>query len=29
MRQTYSGPASPYWASKGLIGLLLPESSTA
>ncbi|NRQ35578.1 DUF2264 domain-containing protein [Nonomuraea sp. NN258] len=22
--QPYSGPASPYWASKGLLGLLLP-----
>ncbi|MFE2881710.1 DUF2264 domain-containing protein [Streptomyces sp. NPDC059272] len=22
--QSYSGPASPYWASKGFIGLLLP-----
>lgn len=22
--QTYSGPGSPYWASKGFIGLLLP-----
>ncbi|MEU4722699.1 DUF2264 domain-containing protein [Nonomuraea dietziae] len=22
--QAYSGPASPYWASKGLLGLLLP-----
>ncbi|MEU9440222.1 DUF2264 domain-containing protein [Streptomyces sp. NPDC048304] len=22
--QTYSGPASPYWASKGFLGLLLP-----
>jgi hypothetical protein len=25
--QTYSGPASPYWASKGFVGLLLPESA--
>jgi hypothetical protein len=24
MRQTYSGPGSPYWASKGFAGLLLP-----
>jgi hypothetical protein len=24
MAQTYSGPASPYWASKGFLGLLLP-----
>ncbi|MGP4112774.1 DUF2264 domain-containing protein [Streptomyces sp. 4N509B] len=24
MRQTYSGPASPYWASKGMLGLALP-----
>jgi hypothetical protein len=24
MVQTYSGPASPYWASKGFIGLVLP-----
>ena len=24
VRQMYSGPASPYWASKGLAGLLLP-----
>jgi len=24
MIQPYSGPASPYWASKGFIGLLLP-----
>jgi hypothetical protein len=24
MIQSYSGPASPYWASKGFIGLLLP-----
>ncbi|MEU2731233.1 DUF2264 domain-containing protein [Streptomyces griseoviridis] len=23
--QGYSGPASPYWASKGFLGLLLPE----
>ncbi|MCT2591563.1 DUF2264 domain-containing protein [Streptomyces sp. N2-109] len=23
--QAYSGPASPYWASKGFLGLLLPE----
>ncbi|WP_405015745.1 DUF2264 domain-containing protein [Kitasatospora sp. NBC_00070] len=25
MVQTYSGPASPYWASKGFLGLLLPD----
>ncbi|GAA5122996.1 DUF2264 domain-containing protein [Pseudonocardia adelaidensis] len=25
--QTYSGPASPYWAGKGFVGLLLPESA--
>jgi hypothetical protein len=25
--QTYSGPASPYWASKGFVGLVLPESA--
>lgn len=24
MIQTYSGPASPYWASKGFLGLLMP-----
>ena len=24
MRQSYSGPGSPYWAAKGLLGLLLP-----
>ncbi|MFE7115449.1 DUF2264 domain-containing protein [Streptomyces sp. NPDC057654] len=24
--QAYSGPASPYWASKGFLGLLLPPS---
>ncbi len=24
IRQRYSGPASPYWASKGFVGLLLP-----
>ncbi len=24
MAQTYSGPGSPYWASKGFLGLLLP-----
>ncbi|WP_207930562.1 DUF2264 domain-containing protein, partial [Streptomyces hainanensis] len=24
VRQHYSGPASPYWASKGFLGLLLP-----
>ncbi|MFF0267095.1 DUF2264 domain-containing protein [Kribbella sp. NPDC004536] len=26
MRQPYSGPGSPYWASLGLAGLLLPET---
>ncbi|MGW6276972.1 DUF2264 domain-containing protein [Kribbella sp. NPDC055071] len=26
MRQPYSGPGSPYWASLGFAGLLLPES---
>jgi hypothetical protein len=25
MRQLYSGPGSPYWASKGMAGLLLPS----
>lgn len=25
--QPYSGPASPYWASKGFLGLLLPASA--
>lgn len=25
MIQSYSGPASPYWASKAFLGLLLPE----
>lgn len=24
LAQSYSGPASPYWATKGLVGLLLP-----
>ena len=24
MRQSYSGPGSPYWAAKGLLGLALP-----
>ena len=24
--QNYSGPGSPYWASKGMLGLALPES---
>ncbi|QDZ16224.1 DUF2264 domain-containing protein [Humibacter ginsenosidimutans] len=24
MAQSYSGPGSPYWASKGMLGLLLP-----
>ncbi|MDO5722618.1 MAG: DUF2264 domain-containing protein [Actinomycetaceae bacterium] len=26
MRQNYSGPASPYWASKGLLGVALPPN---
>ncbi|GAA1652521.1 DUF2264 domain-containing protein [Actinoplanes couchii] len=26
MIQSYSGPASPYWASKAFLGLLLPET---
>lgn len=26
IRQPYSGPASPYWASKAFLGLLLPPS---
>jgi hypothetical protein len=26
MIQNYSGPASPYWASKGFLGLLLPAT---
>ncbi|HTI27086.1 MAG TPA: DUF2264 domain-containing protein [Kutzneria sp.] len=26
IRQMYSGPASPYWASKGFAGLLLPAT---
>jgi hypothetical protein len=26
VRQAYSGPGSPYWASKGFAGLLLPAS---
>ncbi len=26
MTQPYSGPGSPYWASKGFLGLLLPPS---
>ncbi|MEL7977538.1 DUF2264 domain-containing protein [Isoptericola sp. F-RaC21] len=26
MRQTYSGTGSPYWASKGMLGLALPAS---
>ncbi|MEU7185757.1 DUF2264 domain-containing protein [Streptomyces sp. NPDC045369] len=29
MLQGYSGPASPYWASKGLLGLLLPDGHPA
>ncbi|MEU6848883.1 DUF2264 domain-containing protein [Actinacidiphila alni] len=24
MRQSYSGPGSPYWAAKGMLGLMLP-----
>ncbi|GAA2564366.1 MULTISPECIES: DUF2264 domain-containing protein [Streptomyces] len=24
MRQAYSGPGSPYWAAKGMLGLMLP-----
>lgn len=28
MVQPYSGPASPYWASKGFLGLLLPAASS-
>ncbi|AVV45685.1 hypothetical protein C6376_34325 [Streptomyces sp. P3] len=24
MRQAYSGPGSPYWATKGMLGLMLP-----
>lgn len=27
--QSYSGPASPYWASKGFLGLLLPTDHPA
>ncbi|MFJ3581576.1 DUF2264 domain-containing protein [Streptomyces sp. NPDC090127] len=27
--QSYSGPASPYWASKGFLGLLLPPDHPA
>jgi hypothetical protein len=29
IRQSYSGPASPYWASKGFAGLLLPADHPA
>nr|WP_240150419.1 DUF2264 domain-containing protein [Streptomyces sp. SID7805] len=29
MLQGYSGPASPYWASKGFLGLLLPADHPA
>ncbi|UCM88633.1 DUF2264 domain-containing protein [Streptomyces marincola] len=29
VRQRYSGPASPYWASKGFSGLLLPPDHPA
>ncbi|MGW0769135.1 DUF2264 domain-containing protein [Streptomyces sp. NPDC002676] len=29
MIQSYSGPASPYWASKGFLGLLLPADHPA
>lgn len=26
MRQSYSGPGSPYWAAKGMLGLALPAT---
>ncbi|HZU55293.1 MAG TPA: DUF2264 domain-containing protein [Actinocrinis sp.] len=29
LAQAYSGPGSPYWASKGLLGLALPEDHPA
>ncbi|MEV0368487.1 DUF2264 domain-containing protein [Streptomyces sp. NPDC050636] len=29
MLQSYSGPASPYWAAKGFLGLLLPADHPA
>ncbi|MCL2595084.1 MAG: DUF2264 domain-containing protein [Promicromonosporaceae bacterium] len=29
MMQSYSGPSSPYWASKGLLGLALPADHPA
>ncbi|ARF55870.1 hypothetical protein B1H19_18270 [Streptomyces gilvosporeus] len=29
MLQSYSGPASPYWAAKGFLGLLLPPDHPA
>ncbi|WP_329175898.1 DUF2264 domain-containing protein [Streptomyces decoyicus] len=29
MLQSYSGPASPYWAAKGFLGLLLPAADPA
>ncbi len=29
MRQAYSGPGSPYWAAKGLLGLVLPADHPA
>ncbi|GAA1192233.1 DUF2264 domain-containing protein [Streptomyces hebeiensis] len=29
MRQSYSGPGSPYWAAKGMLGLLLPSGHPA
>jgi hypothetical protein len=29
MRQAYSGPGSPYWAAKGLLGLALPPDHPA
>lgn len=29
IRQSYSGPASPYWASKAFLGLLLPPAHPA
>ncbi|WP_377273568.1 DUF2264 domain-containing protein [Peterkaempfera sp. SMS 1(5)a] len=29
IRQTYSGPGSPYWAAKGMLGLALPADHPA
>jgi hypothetical protein len=29
LAQSYSGPGSPYWASKGLLGIALPEEHPA